>query len=97
MAKQVNTNLFAHTGQDAPPEDNSDLDTGKISPCGVGLRAGEMAAVDVIAAANDLSRNALIRLAVRLFILGYRSGKIDLSEWLEVPKAKKKINYQGTH
>ena len=60
------------------PEDNSDLDLGRIMPSGVGLRTGEIAALDQIALRHDVARNGLIRFAVRKFILDYRAGEIDL-------------------
>lgn len=65
--------------------DNSDLDTGPILPSGVGLRQGEVEALKQIAAAYDISRNALLRYAARRLILDYRAGKLDLSGLVEKP------------
>jgi hypothetical protein len=60
---------------------------------GVGLRAGEIAALDVIANQYGIARNALLRFAVRQFILEWRAGKIDLSGQVETPPPpKKKLN-----
>lgn len=70
--------------------DNSDLEEGRIIPNGVGLTAGEVAAVDEIAKQYGLSRNALLRFAVRSFILNFRSGLIDLAPLIETPPTPKK-------
>lgn len=68
-------------GQPAPtwPADNSDLDEGSIRPSGVGLRHGEILALDAIAEKYDIARNALLRYAARRLILDYRAGRLDLS------------------
>ena len=65
------------------PSDNSDLDEGRITANGVGLRYGEIVALDQIAQRFDLARNALIRLAVRRLILAWRSGELDLDSMAE--------------
>jgi hypothetical protein len=71
------------------PSDNSDLDEGRITANGVGLRYGEIVALDQIAQRFDLARNALIRLAVRRLILAWRSGDLDIDSMAEVkPPAK---------
>jgi hypothetical protein len=61
------------------PADNSDINEGRIWANGVGLRTGEIAALDAIGKKYDLARNALIRYAVRKLILDWRAGLIDLS------------------
>lgn len=65
------------------PEDNSDLDEGRIMANGVGLRLGELGALDQIGQKYDLARNALIRFAVRRLILDWRAGKVDLESVAE--------------
>lgn len=62
------------------PEDNSDLDSGKVRASGVGLKDGEIAALDKMAKWFDTSRNGLIRLAVRQFLLDYRAGRLDMNK-----------------
>lgn len=71
------------------PADNSDLDAGSVRPSGVGLREGEIAALDAIAARYDIARNALLRLGARRLIMDFRAGRLDLSE-LVAPKAPKR-------
>lgn len=92
MAKKPLGDLFAKTEQPASsPADNSDLETGNIRPLGVGLRAGEVAALDAITAElGGIARNALLRFAVRWFILQYRAGKVDLSGFVEEPPPPKR-------
>jgi hypothetical protein len=94
MAKKQDLNdIFAPTGaQPANPAaaDNSDLDQGNVRPLGVGLRIGEVAALDQIAARYGIARNALLRFAVRWFILQWRAGKVDLSGQVETPPPPKK-------
>ena len=84
-------NIFAKTEPGAgPATDSSDLDSGNVRPLGVGLRAGEVAALDQIANQYGVARNALLRFAVRYFILQFRAGKVDISGQVEAPPPPKK-------
>lgn len=65
------------------PADNSDLDEGNVRPSGVGLREGEIKALDQIAVKYDLARNAILRMAARRLILDYRAGRLDLTGQIE--------------
>lgn len=95
--KQDLTNILAKTEPAAPPADNSDLDEGNIQTTGIGLREGEIKALDTIAGSLELSRNAVMRFAVRWFLLQHRAGKIDLSEFIEQPPPpKKQLRYPGS-
>ena len=70
--------------------DVSDLDRGNIQSTGVGLRKGEIEALDAIGESlGGISRNALIRFAVRRFLLDYRAGKMDLSSYVKEPEPPK--------
>jgi hypothetical protein len=73
------------------PADNSDIDQGNIKPVGVGLTAGEIAAVEAIGEQNELTRNALLRYAVRHFIIAYRAGEINLTTEAPPPPRKKLV------
>lgn len=73
------------------PADNSDLDRGRIIPNGVGITEGERDAIDAIGERHDMTRNALIRYAVRRFLVDYRAGKIDLAAVPEKPKRPKRM------
>lgn len=86
--------IFSRTGS-APsstkaPADNSDLTTGKIAPVGTGLTEGERAALKSIATEHEVSLNALMRYAMRRFIVDVRAGKIDLEAELAEPEPVKK-------
>jgi hypothetical protein len=84
--------LFKKTEAEPWPADNSDLDEGNIRPSGVGLREGEIRALDEIAAVYDIARNAVLHYAARRLILDYRAGKVDLSNLVEIPvKPKKRL------
>jgi len=77
--------------------DNSDLDKGIIKSSGIGIREGERAALDEIAALLGVSRNAILRYMVRWFIIEYRAGKIDLAAHVkEPPPQKKKLDLPGS-
>lgn len=74
--------------------ENEDLDTGKIKPMGVGLKTGEIEALDGIVEERRVSRNSLMRFAIRWFITQYRAGNVDLSEYIkEPPQPKKTLDY----
>lgn len=75
-----------------PAGDNSDLDAGTVRPIGVGLRQGTIDALDQLGAEHELSRGNLIKIAVRLFLLGVRTGEIRIDEFTQEPeKPKKKV------
>lgn len=68
---------------------NQDLDLGKISPVGVGLKQGEKNALMTIAAEQGLTLNALMRFALRDFIVKVRAGSIDLEQSKAEPEPQK--------
>lgn len=99
MAKQTRLeNPFRKTtGQEPEPGDNADLDEGRIVSAGVGITEGELAALDALAARQDVKRNALMRLSVRIFIERVRSGEINLDDYFvepEKPAKRLKIGKQ---
>ena len=83
------------TGQEPEPGDNADLDEGRIVSAGVGITEGELAAVDALAERYEVSRNALMRIAVRLFIEGVRAGTINPENYLQQPTRPKKRSVFG--
>lgn len=94
MAKKPDlTGLLQRTDKAPTAQaDNSDLDAGIIRPLGVGITSGERDALGEIAAEYELSRNALLRFALRWFILEYRAGRVDIKSHIEQPPpANKKI------
>ena len=91
MAKSGLDDVFKKTEKGTGGEvDNSDLDEGNIHSTGVGLREGEIKALDAIGKSlGGISRNALIRYSVRTFLIDYRAGKIDLASQLNEPEPPK--------
>ena len=89
--KQDLSDIFAKT-EPAPgaTAEYSDLDAGKIQSTGVGLKQGEIAALDAIAADLEITRNAIMRFAIRYFIIQHRAGNIDLASHVEEPPPPKK-------
>lgn len=90
--KTQSLGIFSRTGP-APKAkaqaDNSDL-TGSIKPVGVGITAGEKEALKTIAESNELTLNALMRFALRRFIVQVRAGEIDLNAEQAEPEPQKK-------
>ncbi len=74
----------------AKPQDNSDLNAGKIAPVGTGLTLGEKEALRAIAASQEITLNALMRYALRRFIVEVRAGRIDLEAEQDKPAPPKK-------
>jgi hypothetical protein len=72
------------------PGDNADLDEGRIISAGVGITEGELAALDALAIKVEVSRNALMHLAVRLFLEQVRAGEVELEQYFEEPERPKK-------
>jgi len=64
---------------------------GRTVPVGVGLKESEVEALDDIANGLGVSRNALMRYAVRYFLTEYTAGRIDLKDKVEAPRAKKRL------
>lgn len=94
MADKPKLSVFSRTEATTPagaPIDLSDLDNGNIRQTGVGLRQGEMDALEQIGAElGGVSRNALLRYAARLLIHEYRAGRLDLAGNVETPPPPKK-------
>lgn len=81
--------------------DTTDLNRGRITTQGVGIREGELDALRAMAerlGGKDagVTVNGLMRLAVRLFLLNAMTGKLDPGDYYETPKQpKKKQNLPG--
>lgn len=68
--------------QVSPPQDDQfkqiDLDAGRFRSVGIGLRDGEIEALDFIANVAGVKRNAVLRYAVRHFLRQYAQGNAHL-------------------
>ena len=63
---------------------------GKSSSISMGLRASEIELLNEIADRYQVSRNALLRLAVRRFLGDVVNGRIDLETMIEAPPPPKR-------
>ena len=86
--------IFRKTEAGEGSPDLSDLDRGRIQTLGVGLTDGERDALQAIADAHGVARNAVMRFAMRYFLADYRAGQVQLSTE-EPPPPKKKLILPG--
>jgi len=74
--------------------DGIDLDEGVIIATGVGLKGshdkgkqkGELLAVMTIAEHHGITRNALLRIAVRDFLERYKAGEVDMGQYITIER-----------
>ena len=90
MVRQT-PNLNSVLAQTTPQEDYNldDLNRGPVKSTSCGLNQGEVDALDRIAGAEGFTRNALMRYAVRRFLVDYLEGKIELKAEPPEPTKKK--------
>ena len=69
----------------------SDLEKGRLQTVGIGLHEGELLALDNLAASLGVTRNQIMRLAIRKFLLDVRSGNFDPDQFVETPQLKKRV------
>lgn len=81
--------IFKRTEEGAPAEDLEDLETGRTISTGYGDKEGIIAGLDAIARERGVSRNELLRFAVRRFLLDYRAGRVTLEVREEVRRKLK--------
>ena len=85
--KSAIVDIIGKGAKETTQGDYPDLERGNIRPTGVGLREGEIQALDSLGAAlgdymdsQPIARNALIRIAVRTLLKGYLSGETSLQD-----------------
>lgn len=71
------------------------LNSGRTVSAGVGIKEGELSGIKAIAESlggkeAGITPNALMRLAIRLFLQGVRSGEITPSNFVQEPRTPKK-------
>lgn len=71
---------FAMTKKKSPP---IDLDAGRIQSTSVGLKTGEVEALDAIALAHGLKRNGLMRIIIREWLVKHQAGEVSLDQYRE--------------
>lgn len=75
----------------AAPSGEAVPKTGRTISVGVGLKEGEVAELDRIVEDLDITRNALMRYAIRYFLTQYSAGSINLARDVESPEAKRRL------
>lgn len=93
MAQKPRQNLsgiFSRAEQEPEAGTNADLDEGRIISAGVGIKEGELAAFQALADRHDITKNAIMRIALRYFLVQVRAGKINPEDYLIVPDRPKK-------
>lgn len=65
----------------SPKPATVDLDAGRIQATSVGLKTGEVEALDQIATQNGLKRNALMRLIIREWLVKHQRGEVSLDQY----------------
>lgn len=86
MAKQPLENPFQ---QQPRRERDTEMDAIKLDEkgtnnLGLGLRQGELDAVDLLVRRSGLNRNAIIRIAIRFFFTELREGRAKLEDYIKV-------------
>lgn len=93
MAKQRAElkNIFKSTEPGGKTTADTVPATGRTVSVGVGLKESEVAMLDEIVDELDITRNSLMRYAIRHFLTQYIEGEINPSEDVEAPEPKKRL------
>lgn len=91
MAKQQLDNIFKKTEGKEAPKQAEVPSGGRTIAVGVGLKEAEVAELDKIVDKLDVTRNALMRYAIRYFLSQYNAGAIKPEEDVEAPEPKKRL------
>ncbi len=94
MAKRKSdlADIFKKTTPAPTDEEQEEIPVaGRTLSIGVGLKESEVAMLDEIVEELGVSRNSLMRYAIRHFLLQYQSGEIALEEDVERPTPKAKL------
>lgn len=83
--------IFKSTEPGNKPTADAVPATGRTVSVGVGLKESEVAMLDEIADTLGVSRNALMRYALRHFMTQYVTGEINPAEDVESPEPKKRL------
>lgn len=83
--------IFAKTGGDSDQDLASiDLDESPTVSTGLGIRTGELKAITLLADRLGITKNALMRFAIRYVLTAVRDGKINIDQFIEIPPEPKK-------
>lgn len=90
MARKINYAGITPQVKPAPQvSEPAANEKGAYRSVGIGLRESELIEVEMLAQANNASRNAILRLAVIQFLTEVKAGNININEYL-VPPAQQK-------
>jgi hypothetical protein len=90
----INTDPTARTARAADELESIDLDQEPTVSTGLGIRKGELLAVELLAQRYDVSRNAFIKFCIRYIITEVREGRLDPSEYLRpAERPKREFNF----
>lgn len=79
------------TGGESVGTDKTVPKSGRTISVGVGLKEGEVAELDRIVEELGITRNALMRYAIRHFLTQYAAGSINIAKDVQTPEAKKRL------
>jgi hypothetical protein len=75
--------------QQAQTQPAAPVDKGAYRSVGIGLKQQELAEVEALAQSYDLTRNAIMRLAVIRFIDQVKAGTLNIDDYKEPPTPQK--------
>lgn len=73
----------------SPKPATVDLDAGRIQATSVGLKTGEVEALDQIGQIYGLKRNAVMRLIIREWLVKFQAGEVSLDQYRQEVTATK--------
>ncbi len=80
---------FASTTPGSGQAGRFDLDQAPTVATGLGIRKGELNAIETISGELGVTKNKFMRWCLRYVIQEYEAGRLDLKKWLEVPPEPK--------
>lgn len=79
----------ANQPQQAQAQPAAAVDKGAYRSVGIGLKQQELEAVGLLAEAHNMSRNAILRLAVIRLLEQVKAGECDVEDYKEQPTPQK--------
>ena len=90
MARKINfAGITPQANQASKRQEPAVNDKGAYRSVGIGLRESELNEVEMLAQANNATRNAILRLAVIQFLAEVKAGNVNINEYL-VPPAQQR-------
>jgi len=89
MARKISFDGITPQAPTAAPGAPAAVDKGSYRSVGIGLKELELKEIEALAEQYDLSRNAIMRLAVIHFLEQVKAGKVRIDDYKEPPKPAK--------